>query len=93
VIQYYKVQRIPSPYPPSDAASYPLIGWDSMQVMPGDIRLEQQHINRDLNVFARELAEMAAGNREINEITHAIPYLDMAPFQAASDQTKRHPSM
>jgi hypothetical protein len=93
VIQYYKVQRIPSPYPPSDAASYPLIGWDSMQVMPGDIRLEQQHINRDLNVFARELAEMAAGNREIHEITHAIPHLDMAPFQAASDRTKLHPSM
>jgi hypothetical protein len=31
---------------------------------------------------------MAADNREIYEITHAILYLDMAPFQAASDWTK-----
>jgi hypothetical protein len=64
-----------------------------MQVMPENIKLEQQYINRDLNVFARELAEMAASNREIHEITHAISHLNMAPFQAASDRTKLHLSI
>jgi hypothetical protein len=48
--------------------------------MPGNIRFEQQYIDRDLNVFTRELTEMAAGNREINEITYVILYLNMAPF-------------